>query len=101
MSLCLNWPLSGSLQETEGHAGGRHSVHLHQHAGPGHGARHPAGYQGAAGAHAGGGTEVGVRNLSCPVLGRTRLEPQSWDCVGRVSTEASVKLSGNFFFFAF
>ena len=68
MPLCLNWPPLGSLQETEGYAGGCHSVHLHQHAGPSHGARHPTGHQRAAGAHAGGGLEVGVGNLSCPCL---------------------------------
>ena len=68
MPLCLNWSHLGSLQETEGYAGGCHGVHLHQHAGPSHGARHPTGHQGAAGAHAGSGPEVGVRNLSCPCL---------------------------------
>lgn len=50
-------------QETEDHAGGRHSVHLYQHALQSHGTQHPARHQGAAGAHAGCGAQVGHSGL--------------------------------------
>lgn len=52
------------VQETEDHAGGCHSVYLYQHALQGHGSQHPARHQGAAGAYAGCGPEVGQNGFT-------------------------------------
>lgn len=67
------------VQEAEDHSGGRHGVHVHQHALQSHGAQHPAGHQGAAGAHAGSGAEVGRRGASAPYSAVERL------CGGRTN----------------
>lgn len=61
LPLVYVFSLSGlpCVQEAEDHAGRRHSVHLYQHAFQSHGPEHPTRHQGAAGAYAGCGPQVG------------------------------------------